>query len=44
MSRMGPVEKWFIIRDSILAIHDKATTPKVKKKKKIVKKKRKVIK
>ena len=40
MSRMGPVEKWLLIRESILTIRDEAIAPKVKKKKKITKKRR----
>ena len=44
MNKMGPVEKWLLIRDSILAICDEATEPKPRKKKKIVKKKRKITK
>ena len=41
---MGPVERWLLIQESILAIHDEVTEPKPKKKKKIVKKKKRVIK
>ena len=44
MSKIGPVEKWLLIRDSILDIRDKATEPKPKKKKKVVKKKRRTTK
>ena len=44
MSRMGPVEKWLLIRESILAMRDEAAEPKPKKKKKVVKKKRRTTK
>ena len=40
MSKMGPVGKWLLIRESILAFRDETTELKPKKKKKVVKKKR----